>query len=62
MRFATPAEATGGCVGQRFGALGICERFWEVLGGPWSGFGRSLGVLGGSLGVLGGPWEVLGVA
>ena len=48
-------------MGQRLGALGICEGFWEVLGGPWSGFGGSLGVLGGSLGVLGVPGKSLGL-
>ena len=47
MRFATPAEATGGCVGQRLCALRICKGFWEVLGGPRSGLGGSSGVLGG---------------
>ena len=50
MRFANPAEATGGSVGQRLGALRICKGCLGVLGGSWK-----------ALGVIGGPWGVLGV-
>ena len=50
MRFANPAEATGGSVGQRLGALRICKGCLGVLGGSWK-----------ALGVLGAPWGVLGV-
>ena len=45
MRFADPAEATGGSVGQRLDALRICKVCLGILGGPW--------------GVLGGPWARL---
>ena len=33
MRFANPAEATGGSVGQRLGALRICKGCLGILGG-----------------------------
>ena len=52
MRFANPAEATGGSVGQRLGDLRICKGCLGSLGchgRPW-----------GSLGVHGGPWGRLG--
>ena len=52
MRFANPAEATGGSVGERLGAVRICKGCLEVLGGSW----KALGVLGCPVGVLGGPW------
>ena len=64
MRFANPAEATGGLSvrglllsGSARGALegpwGSLGGPWEVLGGPWRGLGGLWGlwgVLGGSLG------------
>ena len=48
MRFANPAEATGGFVGQTLGALMIC--IWRVLRGPLQGPWWSFG----------GPWGILG--
>ena len=53
MHFANPAEAIGGSVGQRLGALRICKGCLGVLGGPW-GFMEGLGGPWGSMKVLGG--------
>ena len=58
MRFANPAEATGGFVGQRLGALRICKL---CLGDHCGSLEGVLGVLGVSLEILGGPWGRLGV-
>ena len=52
MRFANPAETTGGSVGQRLGAFMICKGCLGVLGGSW----KAIGVLGGP---WGGPWGSL---
>ena len=54
MRFANPAEATFGSVGQRLGALRICKGCLGALRGPW-------GSRGGPRGSLGAPLRVLGV-
>ena len=56
MRFANPAEATGGFVGQRLGALRICKL---RLGDHCGSLEGVLGVLGVSLEILG-PWGRLG--
>ena len=57
MRFADPAEATEGSVGQRLGALRICKMGLGFLGGSWK---KALRVLGGPSGVLGRPWGSMG--
>ena len=53
MRFATPAEAPGGCVGQMLCALRICK-LWGRLAGERLG---ALGIY--PWGYLGGPWATL---
>ena len=64
-RFTNSAEATGGSVGQRLGAIRICKGCLELLGVSWEALGPwgprvVLGCSWTAAGVLGGPWGVLG--